>query len=95
MAKRARTPTTPFLAGEDMTSLRTQLPAYWWAEVNRVRTLIEDDAEEGLLEARHFEYAARALAQSGERESLAHARALCTASQRLGRLAARTSALHA
>lgn len=82
MAKRVA-----FHGSDGLEALRERLPGYWWSEVDRVRALVADDAEEAFREAKYFEYAAQALVEAGEGDALLHARALCAASQQLTRLA--------
>jgi hypothetical protein len=74
---------------QDIAALRSQLPRYWWAEVSRVRALIDADVETGGRAAQLFEFVAEALADEGE---LQHAVALCAASRRLSAIANAQSA---
>lgn len=81
-------------AYEDIEALRDRLPRYWWAEVSRVRAVIDTDADAGREEAELFELVAAALAKSSSDDSRAHAHALYAASCRLSAIAdAQASAL--
>lgn len=77
---------------QDIHGLRATLPRYWWAEVSRVRALIEADAVSGLFETQCIAYAAEALKADDDPLSRQHAVALWAASRQLRAIAQRAEA---
>ena len=76
----------------DIAGFRATLPRYWWAEVSRVRALIEADAQTGLFETQCIAYAAEALQADADALSREHAVALWAASRQLRAIARRAEA---
>lgn len=74
---------------DDISGFRATLPRYWWAEVSRVRALIDADAETGLFETNCIAYAAQALQADQDALSRQHAVALWAASRQLTAIARR------